>query len=237
MANKIQQLQIVDTAGLPIPSASVILFPATKTFITDENGYADMRHYPLTESIEVSAVGFTNNKLSVKYIRNARVVLQKTAVDLDNVILESSYTTKTRMGAMSAGMIITCTTNSTMIIDTLQNIKARFTPSFKLYPNPAQPGQSFAIELKEAGTYRIRISDATGRQLLQQFFVVQRQSGRGQSAAGVAQKAPAAMVKRVFRRAPGVPVAVSSKVNCVSDKRPIRVRRSARLSALSLALA
>jgi hypothetical protein len=172
MANKIQQLQIVDTAGLPIPSASVIFFPANKTFITDENGYADMRHYPLTESIEVSAVGFTNNKLSVKYIRNARVVLQKTAVDLDNVILESSYTTKTRMGAMSAGMIITCTTNSTMIIDTLQNIKARFTPSFKLYPNPAQPGQSFAIELKEAGTYRIRISDATGRQLLQQLLNV-----------------------------------------------------------------
>jgi hypothetical protein len=172
MANKIQQLQIVDTAGLPIASASVILFPANKTMITDENGYADMSHYPLTESIEVSAVGFTNHKLSVKYIRNARVVLQKTAVILDNVILESSYTTKTRMGAMTAGMIIACRTNSTIISDTLQNIKARFNPPFKLYPNPAQPGQSFTIELKQAGSYRIRISDATGRQLLQQLLNV-----------------------------------------------------------------
>jgi hypothetical protein len=177
MANKTQQLQIVDTAGLPIPSASVILFPSNITIITDENGNADMSHYPLTESIEVSAVGFANNKLSVKYIRNARVVLQKTAIVLDNVVLESSNTTKTRMGAMSAGMIIACTINSTMISDTLQNIKARFTPSFKLYPNPAQPGQSFTIELKQAGSYRIRISDATGRQLLQQLVNVRVKNG------------------------------------------------------------
>jgi hypothetical protein len=76
------------------------------------------------------------------------------------------------MGAMSAGMIIACTTNSTMISDTLQNIKSRFNAPFKLYPNPAQPGQSFNIELKQAGSYRIRISDANGRHLLQQFLNV-----------------------------------------------------------------
>jgi hypothetical protein len=170
MANKIQQLQIVDTAGLPIPSASVILFPATKTFITDENGYADMSHYPLTESIEVSAVGYSSSILLVKNIPIAKVVLMNSAVTLDPVLVQS-YGTMGKMKMISGAMSVVRTENLN-VIDTLQNIKARFTPSFKLYPNPAQPGQSFAIELKEAGTYRIRISDATGRQLLQQLLNV-----------------------------------------------------------------
>lgn len=172
MADKIQEVQIVDSAGLPIESASVTLFPANKTFVTDEEGFADMSHYPLTDSIEVSAIGYTSSKLSVKSIKNARVILQKTTIVLEDVVIENSYSTSRRMGAMSGSMIFTCSTTSTTISDTLQNIKARFNPSFKLYPNPAQTGQSFTIELKNSGTYRIRISDATGRQLLQQVLNV-----------------------------------------------------------------
>lgn len=172
MANKIQQLQIVDTAEQPIESASVTLFPANKIFVTDEDGFIDMSNYPLTDSIEVSAIGYMNSKLAVKNISNKRIVLQRSAAALEEVILESSYLTTRRVGAISSGMILTCSSKSTIISDTLQNIKARFNPSFKLYPNPAQAGQSFTIELKEAGSYRIHISDATGRQLLQQVLNV-----------------------------------------------------------------
>lgn len=170
MVNKIQQLQIVDTAGLPIASASVMLFPANKTMITDENGYADMSHYPLTESIEVSAFGYTSSKLLVKNIPIAKVVLMTSAVTLDTVLVQS-YGTMGKMNMISGAMSFVRTENLN-VIDTLQNIKARFNPPFKLYPNPAQPGQSFTIELKQAGSYRIRISDATGRQLLQQLLNV-----------------------------------------------------------------
>jgi hypothetical protein len=169
MANKIQQLQIVDTAGLPIPSASVTLFPANKTFVTDEEGFANMSHYPLTDRIEVSAIGYVNSSISVKHIQNARVILKKSTLVLDTLILQS-YSTS--LLTTRAGGIGITRRNVFSISDTLQNIKARFNPSFKLYPNPAQAGQSFTIELKKAGSYRIRISDATGRQLLQQLLNV-----------------------------------------------------------------
>lgn len=168
MDNKIQQLQIVDTAGLPIPSASVTIFPANKTFVTDEEGFADLSHYPLTNNIEVSAIGYVNSSLSVKHIQNARVILKKSTIELDTLILQSS-SSKRYLISTVGGIGIT-RRNVFSISDTLQNIKARFNPSFKLYPNPAQAGQSFTIELKEAGAYRIRISDATGRQLLQQVL-------------------------------------------------------------------
>ena len=170
MANKIQRLHITDEAGLPIQNASVTLFPASKTFVTDQNGHADMSHYPLTDSVQVSAIGYTTSKLSVKNIRNAAVVLQKSAVLLDEVVLESfaDYVT----GRMTAGGISMTRSRIFNISDTLQNFKARFNPAFNLYPNPAQPGQSCKIELKEAGSYRIRISDATGRQLVQQVLNV-----------------------------------------------------------------
>ena len=170
MADKIQQLKIVDTAGLPIPSASVTLFPANKTFVTDEEGFADMSHYPLTESIEVSAIGYSNSSISLKYIQNTRVILKKSTLVLDTLILESSSSTSI-LTTVAGGIGIT-RRNIFSISDTLQNISARFNPAFKLYPNPAQPGQLFTIELKEAGTFRIRISDANGRQLMQQLLNV-----------------------------------------------------------------
>jgi hypothetical protein len=178
MANKIQQLQIVDTAGLPIPSATVMLFPSNKTFITDENGYVDMSHYPLTDSIEVSAIGYSNSKLLVKNIPIAKVVLMNSAVTLDPVLVQS-YGTIGKM-KMIAGAMSVVRTEKLNVSDTLQNIKARFTPSFKLYPNPVQPGQSFTIELKQAGSYRIRISNATGSQLLQQIVNVAVKNGTQQ---------------------------------------------------------
>lgn len=176
MADKIQELQIIDTAGLPIQSASVTLFPANKTFVTDEEGYADISHYPLTDSIEVSAIGYTSNKLSVKNIRNDQVVLEKTSVLLDEVVVKSSA-----LYGIAGAMVITRVYRTTFY-DTLQNIKARFNPSFKLYPNPAQAGQSFTIELKEAGDFRILISDATGRQLLQQVLNAAVKNGTQQFA-------------------------------------------------------
>lgn len=57
-----------------------------------------------------------------------------------------------------------------IIADTIQNMISVFNPALTVYPNPVSKGGTLNIsaKLKQTGLYKIDISDANGRLLLQQ---------------------------------------------------------------------
>lgn len=93
------------------------------------------------------------------------ITTKKTKVkSLDTVVVNSGYGAKRKL--------VTGTMNGTIkVINTEANNHSenKLISNFKIFPNPAQKGNSInlSLKLKEAGQYRIQIADATARIILQ----------------------------------------------------------------------
>ena len=60
----------------------------------------------------------------------------------------------------------------TLFSETIQNIMSVFDPALTIYPNPVSKGGTLqlAFQLNKTGLYKIDISDASGKLLMQQSY-------------------------------------------------------------------
>ncbi len=90
-------------------------------------------------------------------------------IKLQEVIVNSDFCTKS---VTLGGIGYTNTYEGSFLGDTIATVKTLLTNSIKVYPNPVQrnTGFSVALQLKQAGNYRIQVTDASGSILLLQKF-------------------------------------------------------------------
>jgi hypothetical protein len=186
-------LEVIDNATLqPVDKAVMTIKKEnsynSSTVYTDKKGIYKLRKindYD-TYSLSIEATGYKTEAIKIKGSdlderkMVKRIFLEKEPAltdykQMDSVVINSyavigklkrcntTSETVATMGAMIPGITITTT-----FADSLKLMAAKITGSAKVFPNPVQRGEIFklSLKLKDAGTYKIQITDAAGRIVL-----------------------------------------------------------------------
>lgn len=140
---------VTDTAGMPLPGASVVLKGTTKGAITSEDGTFSLQA-PEGSVVVISSVGYQNRKLRLGTDNVLRIALAQLASSLTDIVVVGYGTRKkaTVTGAVSAvkseDLVRTpATTVSAALVGKMPGITARSPDS--------RPGRGTNIQIRNLG--------------------------------------------------------------------------------------
>lgn len=166
---------ITDSEGNAVPYASVKIKNTSTGTGADSAGTFTLSAVRAFAEIEFSALGFTTKTIAANELKtNSRIILER---KLDNSLQEVkviSYGGVTKgkistMGGISSYSVCTVRTLS----DTVKLMTTKITGALKVYPNPVSRGSVLNIDLKikQTGNYRVQVSDAAGKVVLQRQLI------------------------------------------------------------------
>jgi len=146
--------RVVDKSGNGIPYASITTKNSKQSLASDSEGRFSLSlpaAHP-KDILTISSVGFEERQLPISKKDSGEIIIQCSAATqgLTEVV---------------AGFVSYC--RKPKKIDTLQTTirKVFHTEPFKIYPNPAQRGQSITIDTKKQGEYSIQLFNNSGKLL------------------------------------------------------------------------
>ncbi len=158
---------ITDTAGEPIPFATISVLGTKTGTSADANGNFFLKISNREKvTLKVSAVGMESVERTVGRNEDfVSICLRQSEVKLlgDVVVGGVSFTRRRKTTGLS---LVSVRIKESVITDTLKSI---FSPSFKIYPNPVKAGAVINLQLnvKEPGAYDLAMVNSNGQLLLQ----------------------------------------------------------------------
>ncbi|RYD74796.1 MAG: T9SS type A sorting domain-containing protein [Sphingobacteriales bacterium] len=168
----ITQLFITDENNNPLAGASVQLFPQEKLMITDSAGRINLgKNHAITE-VKISAIGYEEQEIALKSIKGNSIALKKNMLVLDNVVVHGDNSIRGKV--IIAGGISVQRTNNIVEPIPVVSLPQSKEPVFSIYPSPVQKGKeiSLTIDAKDSKAYKILVSDAHGKMMLQKNIAV-----------------------------------------------------------------
>lgn len=164
---------VKDEAGQAIPFASVKLLNDVTGVSADEKGNFSLTISAADSMIEISALGYETTHLTVRDNQHQAIVLNKKILDLKEVVVTNQICWNRRM-YMAGGISVASDkiVKRNLLKDTLLNWAGVSNNSVKIFPGPVTRGSVFtvALTLKHTGIHTLRLTDASGKLLLQQQF-------------------------------------------------------------------
>ncbi len=166
----ITQLFITDESNNPIAGASVQLLPSEEWIVTDSAGRINLGKTHTIKEVKVSFIGFESKQVLLKNVKGNSIQLKQIPLVLGEVAIQCEKPVgQQSFGAIAGGISI-------RRVDKVKEVAPLITTgkpaeaSFSVFPNPVQKGKeiSFTITAKDKKKYKILISDADGKIMLQQ---------------------------------------------------------------------
>lgn len=164
----ITQLFITDENNNPIQGASVQLLPSEKWVATDSTGKINLGKSHAVKEVKVSAVGFESRQVLLEDVKGNSIQLNRNLATLGEVAVQCSVTVGRLRRTTGAVSIITA--DEIKKSSPLLTTGIPSAASFNIFPNPVQKGKeiSFTVTAKDKKKYKILISNADGKIMLQQ---------------------------------------------------------------------
>jgi hypothetical protein len=158
---------IMNNAGNPIPFASIAIDGKYQGVNADSTGAFTISFSVKSKEpqLEISAIGYEPQRLQISNINKYAVVLKTTENNLDNVTVTTWATIVDRLTLGTGAVVIV---KDITVKDILRGIF--FSPTFKIFPNPAQRGNDINIDVKKEGNYSIQLFDNTGKLISIKLF-------------------------------------------------------------------
>ncbi len=165
--------QIMNEAGEPVQFASVKLISAATGTSADVDGRFTLDVHRLNTMIEVSAIGYEPQQLTITNLADKQIQLKKSSELMTDITINTvGYIKCRRMisGAMYAVSSTELKRNNTM--DSINNWLS--SQSIKIYPNPVPKGNlvNIVLVVKQTGQYTLQLTDASGRLITQKKISV-----------------------------------------------------------------
>ena len=165
----ITQLFITDENNIPIQGASVQLLPSEKWVATDSTGKINLGKSHSVKEVKISAIGFESRQVLLKDVKGNSIQLNRSLTTLGEVAVQCSVTVG-RVRSTTAGAVRIVSADDIKKSSPLITAGVPADASFSIFPNPVQKGKelSFTISAKNKKQYKILVSDADGKIMLQQ---------------------------------------------------------------------
>lgn len=167
IAAALPQYFITDEKQQPIAGASIQLLPQGTWLVSDSTGKINLGLKHNVKSLQVSSVGYEEKAITLKDIPDNNIIqLTTKQQSLEAVTIKSDW--RGRRTGLMLGYTITRTTVYS-IKDSVQNI---VNPAVSVFPNPVAKGGivNLSLSLKKDRQYKIQVTDATGKLVLQQSY-------------------------------------------------------------------
>lgn len=165
----ISQLFIVDENNNPVAGASVQLLPSKEWISTDSSGRINLGIMHAIKEVKVSAIGYENKQVVLKEIKGNSIQLKQQLLTLGEIAIQCEKPVNDTLFAIAGGISVRRADKTSEPIPLIATGKTA-PASFSIFPNPVQKGKeiSFDVDVKDKKKYKILISDADGKIMLQQ---------------------------------------------------------------------
>jgi len=158
--------RVITEKGHAVPFASILVGNYPESAMADSAGYFTLRlpSYNDTVSIEATAIGYENARVQFTSAQKdgVTIVLKETVNKLPDLVVIGYGAIRCKK--ISGMLTLVKRNNFKEKVDTL--IRNTFhTEPFKIYPNPAQRGQTITIDTKKQGEYSIQLFNNSGKLL------------------------------------------------------------------------
>jgi len=164
----LKRIAVTDLDGKSIAGANVQFLSDKKLLITDGSGIVFLNKINENETLLISAVGYESKTIIIKDMEFGTVKMDYAIKSLENVVVRSG--SNVVRGKFVTGMLVCKVSGVSIVKDSVTKITNLISPAILVYPNPVPAGNAvkLSLKVKQTGTYRFYIYDASGKLMMAQ---------------------------------------------------------------------
>ena len=149
--------KVLTNKGLPISGATLTIRGTTLSTQSSESGYFTIVLPSSSHHLTVSYVGYTTREIEVTGNNPLTIVLEPTATDLDDVVVQAYGTTTRRLNTGSIGRVTAADIEKQPVTNPLSTLQGRV-PGVLITQSSGVPGSEVRIEIRGRSSLDLSLS-------------------------------------------------------------------------------